>query len=1186
MRISRWASDVAAHPALQSLLSSLDAVALWPTLALESRPFFVSAAHHARPCKSLIVVANYDRALQWQAKLQLCGVPESQIRQLPSGTSTLYDDSPPEAVALSDRIGALRFLIEPGPGFVIGTPQAVLERTLPIEVLESTFLTLRKGDTIEIEQLLRALLAMGYEAAEPVRVPGQYSQRGGILDVFAIGADLPIRMEFFGDDIDGIRSFDPGTQRSLAAVKQLTLIPTRETLYHFSDSELPEDVLAARESLAEMIDRTLRIEAASLSTDYQRELEERVSGDVQAIRLGTFFDRLDLYRPLLHPDSGCAADLLPKDGLLILDEPTELEIIAEKSREELAQALSARQARGEILEAVTGDFLVDIDHLGYPERRVALLGIGDPPAWFGHGERVEVHAASLEAYRGRPEALAQTMKTWQDAGFITVMATDQPTRAKSVLSQIELFPQEEVVDLEKPGLYLAQGNLAGGFSCPEMKLAVITDHELFGVGRLKLPQRKFNEGAPIATVLDLKPGDYVVHINYGIGVFQGLVRRTIGEVEKECLYIQYGGPDKLFVPADQLDRVQKYLTPGDTEPKINRLHNGEWQRAVGKAREEAREFARDLIRLYAHRKRAERPTLGPDSPWQAEMEATFPWMETPSQMEAIKEVKRDLQTTYPMDRLVCGDVGFGKTEVAIRAAFKVAQAGKQVVVLCPTTILSEQHYRTFAERLGAFPTRLDFLNRFRTAAERREIVAQVEAGEVDILIGTHALLSSDLHFKDLGLVIIDEEHKFGVKQKEMLKKLRSSVDVLSMSATPIPRTLSMALMDIRQMSLINDPPPGRLPIRTFVRNYSQEVVREAILRELARGGQVYYVYNRVTGIYHTAEKLKKLVPMARIGVGHGQMSEKELEPVMLAFIKGELDILLSTTIIENGLDISNANTMIIENADRLGLSQLYQLRGRVGRSDRQAYAYLLYQNEAGLTENALARLQSLQEFSSLGSGYSLAFRDLQIRGAGELLGAKQSGTMATVGYELFAQIIGEEIQFLKSHADGDDSPTYNDPLQGLLPLPTVDLPVEALIPEHYVPEQAQRLYYYKTMMSARDEASLRSTEAEIVDRYGSPPSAILSAFRVMRCRIRASEIGMKKIDGHGGRLVVDFDDSIEFNPRLWSLLNSAHKGCFLARGQMVWTFVGDPIAACEKMQETFVAKREEIERHRAALGLT
>ncbi|HJP83863.1 MAG TPA: DEAD/DEAH box helicase, partial [Fimbriimonadaceae bacterium] len=956
-------------------------------------------------------------------------------------------------------------------------------------------------------------------------------------------------------------------------------------------------------------------EAAMLEDDAGRRLEELVAGDAEALSQKVYFDRLDLYRPMLHPDSGCAIDLLGDEGVLVLDEPLELETIAVRAEEELTQALAARAARGEILHSPASDFMLPPDHLASQERTLAATSMNALPNWIRGDVAREVGAMSLEPYRGRADALALTLRNYKKDEFQLVISTDQPNRAKTVLSQAEVFVAQED-SAEAGAASLAIGNLGGGFVFPEAKLAIITDAELFGVARLKLPQKRFMEGAPIATVLDLRPGDYVVHINFGIGVFRGLVKREEHGIEKEFLYIEYQVPDKLYVPADQLDRIQKYLNPGDVPPKLNKLTGGEWQRTLGKAREDAKEFARDLVKLYAVRKQVTRRPFGPDSPFQFEMEQTFPWVETPSQMRAIKDVKLDLEAAYPMDRLVCGDVGFGKTEVAIRAAFKVVQDGRQVAVLCPTTILSEQHFRNFQERLGSFGVRIEISNRFRTAAEKKQVYESLKKGEVDIIIGTHALLGKGIEFKNLGLVVIDEEQKFGVKQKEMLKQLRSEIDVLTLSATPIPRTLSMALMDIRQMSLINDPPPGRLPIRTFVRPYAGEVVREAILRELARGGQVFYVYNRVDSISHVLEKLRKLVPMAKIGVGHGQMTEAELEPIMVGFIKGEIDILLSTTIIENGIDISNANTLIVENADRLGLSQLYQLRGRVGRSDRQAYAYFLYsgaldstikaglidpalagmdsRNAAGylperkkkktVTEGAVQRLQALQEFSNLGSGYSLAFRDLQIRGAGELIGAKQSGTMQTVGYELYTQLINEAVAALKSSVDGTEIPTVDEEhLEELTPLPSFDLPVVALIPDFYIKDAAQRLYYYQRMMSSRSETSLGEVQGEVEDRYGHLPEQVSNAFAVMGQRLRARDLGISKIEAGQGRLNIQFVDRAAIPPRVFSILGKKHREAYVARDALIWPFSGNPILAVEKVLASFEDSLEQLERERAML---
>jgi len=1207
MRIADWPRRVTEIPALGEVVQPLEHSVEWRSVAPEARPFLVAALYHRQPTKMLVVASTYERALAWQAKLELCGVPHDAIAQLPSGLSTLFEDAAPEHVALSDRLGALKALVSSDHFVVLTTPQAALERTLPREVMVDAFLDFRVGQTIDPERRVEQLANLGYEFQEPVRLPGQFSRRGGIIDIFASGHDFPHRIELFGDEIESVRIFDPNNQRSVGQVESLSLAPSRESLY----TELDEGI-------RDMLVSTAEREASFLEEESGRRLEELVNSDAEALLQRVYFDRMDLYRPLLHPDSGCAIDLLT-DGVLVLDEPLELETVVSRAEDELAQALAARASRGEILQSPAHDFMLPPDHLSSHERTLSITGMNALPGWVQSKAAHDINAISLEPYRGRADALALTLRNYKKEGFTLVVSTDQPNRAKTVLGQAEVFLAEETEDAAS----LALGNLGGGFVFPDLKLAFVTDAELFGVARLKLPQKRFMEGAPIATVLDLRPGDYVVHINFGIGIFRGLVKREEHGIEKEFLYIEYQAPDKLFVPADQLDRIQKYLNPGDTQPKLNKLTGGEWQRTLGKAREDAKEFARDLVKLYAKRKEVTRRSFGPDSPFQHEMEQTFPWVETPSQLRAIKEVKSDLEAPYPMDRLVCGDVGFGKTEVAIRAAFKVVQDGRQVAVLCPTTILSEQHFRNFEERLSSFGVRIDISNRFRTAGEKNAIYAKLKKGEVDIVIGTHALLGKGIEFKHLGLVVIDEEQKFGVKQKEMLKQLRTEVDVLTLSATPIPRTLSMALMDIRQMSLINDPPPGRLPIRTFVRPYAGEVVREAILRELARGGQVFYVYNRVESIGHVLEKLRKLVPTARIGVGHGQMSEAELEPIMVGFIKGEIDILLSTTIIENGIDISNANTLIVENADRLGLSQLYQLRGRVGRSDRQAYAYFLYsgaldqtikaglidplhagmdtRSDAGYTpensqkkketvsEGAVQRLQALQEFSNLGSGYSLAFRDLQIRGAGELVGAKQSGTMQTIGYELYTQLINEAVAALKASVDGTatvaDEGRGVAELENLGPLPTFDLPVVALIPEGYIKDAAQRLYYYQRMMSAGTEDELGEVQSEVEDRYGHPPDQVSNAFAVMGQRLRARSLGISKLEASQGRLNVQFADRTSIPPRVFSILGRKHRDAYVTRDALIWPYSGNPILAVERLMASFEGSVHQLEQERQMLDV-
>ncbi|MCW5936252.1 MAG: transcription-repair coupling factor [Fimbriimonadaceae bacterium] len=1173
MRLQDFCRWLGERATLSPILGQKSAGERWYDVCPEARPPLVAAAWQMSPGPCLVVTKNYDRALHWVARLALCGVPADAIRLLPSGQSALFENAAPETTALSDRIGALRALSGETPTIVVATAASALERTLPLEVLDEHYVQLYAGQTLDIDDTVDRLSKLGYEISDPIRVPGQFSRRGGILDVFPMGAERPVRVELFGDEVETLRFFDPMSQRSVGSSPPLKVLPARETILPLPGS-----------GVVELLQSTLESEANRLPPAAGDQLRETVAHDLRSLEAMRHFDRLDLYRPFIQPDSGCAVDLLGEKGWLVLEEPFELAALANRAEEELGQALAARAAAGEFLEVHAHDYMLPPERFGQHGPATMLTASDAAPNWFPRGEGHELGFQSLEPYRSNPTILTATIQNWLTGQLAVGVSTDQPTRAKAVLAQAELFPTESETP-EPAALRLLEGNLAGGFVAPAHGAALLTDHELFGVGRLKLPQRRFSEGVPITTVLDLKPGDFVVHINYGIGIYRGLVKRVQEGTEREFLHIDYQTPDRLFVPADQLDRVQKYLAPDDVTPKINRLTGGDWQRTVGKAREEAREFARELIRLYAERRKTTRPSYGSDSPWQAELEHTFPWVETPSQLAAIIDVKEDLETEYPMDRLICGDVGFGKTEVAIRAAFKVVQAGSQVAVLCPTTILSEQHYRSFCERLSGFPTRVGCLTRFTKAAARKALRQDLERGDLDIVIGTHALLNDKLAFKKLGLIIVDEEQKFGVKHKEALKTLRTQADVLTLSATPIPRTLSMSLMSIRPMSLINDPPPGRLPIRTYVRPFSTEVVREALLRELTRGGQVYYVFNRVSGIYHVAERLKKLVPTAKIAVGHGQMTEAELEPVMLGFINGEIDILVSTTIVENGLDIPSANTLIVENADKFGLSQLYQLRGRVGRSDVQAYSYFLYSADTVLTENATARLGALQEFNHLGSGYSLAFRDLQIRGAGDLLGAKQSGQMSAVGFDLYSQLIDSEVHFLKSFADGTEPQDMKDPLVGLAPLPILELPVKALIPTVYVPDEGQRLYYYKLLMSSREVGTLMDVRDEIRDRYGALPVTVEMITEVMRLRIRCAELGLQKVEGKDGRLAALFEPRSAFSPRAFSIIRQRYKSAYMSGEKLIWPFEGDPIKATERLLEAIQFAYESIEAQRASLGV-
>lgn len=1150
----------------------------WQSVAGEAMAPLAAALYLDAPPEKrrLVVVApNYDRALQWQARLALCGVPASNIRHLPSGQGGLFDDSAPEVNALSERAVALSAMAVGEPCIVLAGPQSALERTMSKDTFVESLVRIKLEEEVDPDDLLRRLVLLGYEHEDPVRRPGTFSRRGGIVDIFPAGEDFPYRAELFGDFVDSLRVFDSESQRSITHVKEVILAPIRPVVSQISEES------------ADAIRRRAESEAKNLAAEYAERLMENVEADIAALASGSYFNRLELYTPFLLKDRSCALDYM-NDGWVLLDEPVELDATFERSFEDLGQALQNRHARGEVLELSAGDFVDPADRLAKNNNIISLSAVNAMPDWADFKKKVDIDIASLAPYRGRPESLAQTIVNWQEKGVAVIIATDQPTRARSTLQNLDLSIVAD--QLPQPGqteVALIAGNLAGGFLWSERKVALLTDAELFGVGRLRLPQRRFREGAPIATVLDLKPGDFVVHIQFGIGVYRGLVTREVEGQLKEFLRVDYLPPDKLLVPTDQLDRLQKFLSPTDSPPTIHRITGGDWQRAIRTAKKGAEDLARELIQIYAKRTQVSRPPFGADTPWQTEMEATFPWMETPSQQKAIEEVKRDLDKPHPMDRLVCGDVGFGKTEVGVRAAFKVVQAGKQVAVLCPTTILADQHFETFRERLAPFPINIQLLNRFRTTKQRHATIEGLKDGSVDIVIGTHALLQEKVKYKNLGLVVVDEEQRFGVKHKEFLKKLRANVDFLTLTATPIPRTLSMSLMNIRQMSVINDPPPGRLPIRTYLRPYADDVVREAILRELARGGQVFYVFNRIDGIEHVAERIRKLAPNARIAVGHGQMTADELEPIMSSFFHREIDVLISTTIVENGIDNPNANTLIVDGADRLGLAQLYQLRGRVGRSDRQAYAYLLYRSGKKLTDTAVARLKALQEFSDLGSGYSLAFRDLQIRGAGELLGAKQHGAMQAVGYELYTQLINDAVRQLRDAFDeGGESAARLTPVDldvgpEFHPLPAFDIPAAAYLPNSYIEDDNQRLYFYKKLMEARDEEHIKEVEAELKDRYGPLPEEAQEAAKLVRLRIFAQELGIEKIDGRFNKMTVYFAKGKELPLRIVHTMQRKQRDLKFRPERIEWRYGNDSLSSVESLLELLKEEREETARLRA-----
>ena len=1121
--------------------------------------------------RPLVVISyNSDQAGRLAADLARYGIEGDALISLPPTTETLiFAEGAPDLAQTGQRVAALQQLALGTAKVTVGPIGAWLQCTVRPELLKDRRVVLAVNETVEIEGLEKSLTEFGYDRVEAVEQPGQWTRRGGILDIFPGDARLPLRVDFFGDDIESIRPFDVESQRSVGTSESVVITPVREV--PFEDAAVGEAVSRLKKELPGRVAALKKANLEDRGAEHAERLEERIEGDIAQLQAGTTFDTLEYYLPYLYPDAVCALDYVPENALLILDEPSQAQARWEQREGEIIEIMEARAARGEYLKP-------DMPHAcGFDTIKTKIMAPTPSPflhpamealrlgAATGEGSKKEgsqnseassplshevgegsvrstggggrsvvflallgrgldgvkittsipTQAGAMESFTGRLPAFFEALDGWLGARFRCVIVSEQMERMRQILAdhKLPISPQDRLESSGEAGVFVLPGSLLGGFKLPEANFMLATDTDIFGHrAHQKPPKRTFKEGLKITSYLELREGDYVVHIHHGIGRYAGISRlKGTDGAERDYLLLEYDGGDKVYVPTDQVDRVQKYIGSADSPPQVTRLNSGDWARATKKAKKQVQEMAADLIKLYAARKAATGHALPPDTPWQTEMEDAFPYQETPDQQAAIDDVKRDLEDDKPMDRLICGDVGYGKTEVAIRAAFKVVNSGRQVAVLCPTTILAQQHLATFRERLAAYPVRVELLSRFASKADVTQTLRGLEEGTVDIVVGTHKILSKDVKFHKLGLLVVDEEQRFGVTHKERIKQMKKNVDVLTLTATPIPRTLHMSLSGIRDMSLIDDPPEGRMAIKTFVKEYDDELVREVILRELDRNGQIYFLHNRIESISHVAEKIRRLVPTARVEVAHGQMHADDLEDVMLRFAEKAFDVLVCTTIVESGLDIPNVNTIIVDNADRLGLAQLYQLRGRVGRSKRQGYAYLLYRKDKSLSDVAEKRLGALREFSDLGSGYKVALRDLEIRGAGNLLGAAQSGTVATVGFDLYTQLLSQAINEMRGQ-----------PVEGEWELPHVSLPLDALIPSAYIPSEAERILMYKKLTAVRKPGDVQRIQDELEDRYGDPPRPVWNLLAILRLRLRCAEVGISSIVAEKRRLAIRF----------------------------------------------------------------
>ncbi|MFH1639531.1 MAG: transcription-repair coupling factor [Chloroflexota bacterium] len=1072
-----------------------------------AKPYLIAALSHDLKLPVLVVTAKPENGKRLYDQIQTW-CRSSEVILFPEPDSLPFDRLATDSLSEMERLSVLASLVQRADKIatpvVIASAASLMQKVMPYPGFIAACQTIKTGTEITPFTLLARLEAAGYHLEGTVSAPGEMSHRGGIIDIYPPTGKLPVRLEFFGNTIDSIRLFDPGTQRSVGEVASVFICPATEiTALQQKD----------RKGLAAKLGRLdLSILDADLKEQYRQDIALMLGGEGE--------DNLRFYAPLFH--TGSLLDYLPENTIVLLDEPENIRGTTDNLDGEISNLVREKQARGEL----PGNF--PVMYFKWEEllpkinegQCLSLVswGLADSP------NACQMSFSAAPAYMGQLPVFIQKIKQLLEEKRRVIIITQQGARLAEMLGDAGIIAPALDAARERPrfgSLLLLQGSLSSGWVM-DGKTCLFTDAEIFGfvkerrLSRRRLPARH----TPPAT---FAPGDYLVHIEHGIARFLGVARMSGDGTEQEYLVLQYGSGDKLFVPADQIDRLSRYIGAGEEAPSLSRLGTQEWLHTKERARKAAEEIAGELLSLYAARRVVPGVAFSPDKPWQQELEASFPYVETRDQMTAIGKVKEDMMVAKPMDRLVLGDVGYGKTEVAVRAAFKAVLDGRQVAVLVPTTVLAEQHFITFSQRMEAFPVRIEVLSRFRMPKEQEKVLQGLADGSVDICIGTHRLLQKDVVFKDLGLLVIGEEQRFGVAHKEHLKQLRQNVDVLTLSATPIPRTLHMSLVGVRDISMIETPPEDRLPVKSYVARFDDHLVREAIMREMDRNGQVFFVHNRVQSIAGVAAKLRALVPGARIAVGHGQMDEEELEMVMRDFAQGESDILVCTTIIESGLDMPNVNTIIVNRADRMGLTQLYQLRGRVGRGAELAYAYFLFDNDRRLTPTAEKRLQTILEASDLGAGYSIAMRDLEIRGAGTLLGTKQSGFISAVGFDLYTRLLAQAVKEMKAKQAGEP---VEPPAK--LPPPRIDLPLSALLPEEYVPDIDTRLELYRRLGQIDKVEDVTEMASELADRFGKLPPAVENLLYAVRVKILAGRAGIESVSHETGYIVLKLFAGMEF----------------------------------------------------------
>jgi len=1075
-----------------------------------AKPYLVAALYQNLKLPMLVVTAQpenskklYEQILTWSnfSGVKLFPGPDAlPYQRVASDTSTELERLQVlSALANSESPTSVPLIVTSAP--------ALMQKTTIYSDFTSTCHTIKRGMDVEPFKLLSRWEAIGYRMENIVEVPGTISHRGGIIDIYPTTSNLPARLEFFGNAIDSIRLFDPANQRSLRAVSSIAISPATELLTPLLNNQ------SKLEPIANSIDLN------GCNTEVSQQFQQELAMLLNKQRPGN----IEFYAPLFNKDS--ILNYLPQHALIILDEPMNIELAIEDLDDKANELRTEKIERRELPHNFPRPYFTwkELEPKMKERQYLALTAWDITDA----NQAYQLSFTPTPSYAGQIPVFIKKAKQMLQQKHRLILISHQASRLSELLDEEDIIapPLTEITQIPPPGsLTLVQGSLAEGWVM-NSDIHLFTDAEIFGF----IKQRRLVKKRPVPhhkLFIDITPGDYAVHIEHGIARFTGVTTMSTDNTEKEYLVLQYANGDRLYVPTDQIDRVNRYIGAGDRPPVLSRLGTQEWTRTKQRAKESVESIAQELLALYAAREVVPGFASSRDTVWQQELEASFPYVETPDQIEAIKQVKADMEKTKPMDRLVCGDVGYGKTEVAIRAAFKAVMDGKQVAVLVPTTVLAQQHFSTCNQRLDAFPIRIEVLSRFRTPKEQQVILDGLVNGSVDICIGTHRLLQKDIAFKDLGLLIIDEEQRFGVAHKEHLKQMRREVDVLTLSATPIPRTLHMSLVGVRDMSTMETPPEERLPIKTYVAEYNDHLIREAILRELERNGQVFFVHNRVQSIAFVTNKLMALVPEARIAIAHGQMPEAELEAVMADFTQGKSDILVCTTIIESGLDMPNVNTLIVNRADRFGLTQLYQLRGRIGRGANLAYAYFIFDKGEHLTPTAEKRLRTIFEATELGAGFGIAMKDLEIRGAGTLLGMRQSGYISAVGFNLYTRLLSDAVEEQKARQAGIPEEKLK---ASRLPAPAIDLPLTAYIPEEYVADLDTRLSLYQNLVKLDKVEQIEDLAHEFSDRFGSLPPEVKNLLYAVKLKTLAAKAGIESISTEQGQIILKLFEGMQFN---------------------------------------------------------